>query len=257
MERRAGHQAPIAGSRPEGDTVSRPPPRQASCLSRPDESYKRGPCEAWWRGRHAREGWCSARRLHPRCGKASTARPALAPSTAFGGPPLPRCAGEEPRSSSVDRPLSSAARRRRRGPADAASCDGDAPDQGRRSRGLPLFVDCPLASPAMMKAARRRRRGFVRWRRAGSGPAAAAESRRYPVCRLSTVMIGLDAPAAQASAASSTRATWTASRPTPSWIWWRQLVPSATTRSSGEAFRSAGKSDSSAMAKETSMVFGS
>jgi len=40
MERRAGHQAPIAGSRPEGDTVSRPPPRQASCLSRHHESYK-------------------------------------------------------------------------------------------------------------------------------------------------------------------------------------------------------------------------
>src|SRR4051794_41969164 len=49
MERRAGHQAPIAGSRPEGDTVSRPPPRQASCLSRPDESYK-GDRRRRWRG---------------------------------------------------------------------------------------------------------------------------------------------------------------------------------------------------------------
>src|SRR3954468_13344778 len=44
-----GAQAPIAGSRPEGDTVSRPPPRQASCLSRQDESYK-GDRRRRWRG---------------------------------------------------------------------------------------------------------------------------------------------------------------------------------------------------------------
>ncbi len=86
---------------------------------------------------------------------------------------------------------------------------------------------------------------------------ATAASSRSPVCRLSTIMTGLDRPAAQASASSSTRTTCTASRPTPSWIWGRQLVPSATMRSSGAALRRAGKSDSSPMANDTSMVLGS
>ena len=36
-------------------------------------------------------------------------------------------------------------------------------------------------------------------------------------------------------------------RPLPSWIWWRQLVPSATTRSSAPAFLIAGSRDSSAI----------
>src|SRR3954447_13992453 len=37
------------GLEARGDTVSRPPPRQASCLSRPDESYK-GDRRRRWRG---------------------------------------------------------------------------------------------------------------------------------------------------------------------------------------------------------------
>src|SRR6516225_4804361 len=44
---------------------------------------------------------------------------------------------------------------------------------------------------------------------------------------------------------ASTRATWIASRPVPSLIWWRQDVPSATMMSPAPALRTAGNSDSS------------
>ncbi|XQU77128.1 hypothetical protein EPAKOI_004900 [Cupriavidus sp. H18C2] len=53
------------------------------------------------------------------------------------------------------------------------------------------------------------------------------------------------------NAISSTRATWMAWRPVPSWIWWRQLVPSATTSVSASALRTAGSSDSSPIFIET------
>ena len=57
MERRTGNQAPIAGSGPEGDTVSRPPPRQASCLSRQDESYKGDHAQHGGGGEAGRGAW--------------------------------------------------------------------------------------------------------------------------------------------------------------------------------------------------------
>ena len=66
---------------------------------------------------------------------------------------------------------------------------------------------------------RRRHAGAPRQRRAGDDPAHACVSQ----------------PAARAGrrCSASTRATCSASRPAPSAIWWRQLVPSATTIASG------------------------
>jgi heme/copper-type cytochrome/quinol oxidase subunit 1 len=55
-----------------------------------------------------------------------------------------------------------------------------------------------------------------------------------------------------ARARSSTRATWIASRPAPSLIWWRHEVPSATSSVSRPAARTAGSSDSSAIFIDTS-----
>jgi hypothetical protein len=49
-----------------------------------------------------------------------------------------------------------------------------------------------------------------------------------------------------------TRATWIASRDAPSLIWWRQEVPSAMRRVSGEAARMAGRRESSAIWSEVS-----
>jgi hypothetical protein len=54
-----------------------------------------------------------------------------------------------------------------------------------------------------------------------------------------------------ASRSNSTRARWSASRPVPSAIWCRQLVPSATSSASG-ARRTAGKRLSSAIAIDAS-----
>ena len=55
-----------------------------------------------------------------------------------------------------------------------------------------------------------------------------------------------------ASARSSTRATCTAPRCAPSRIWWRQLVPSATSSASGAAARIFGSTDSSPIFIEVS-----
>ncbi len=57
-----------------------------------------------------------------------------------------------------------------------------------------------------------------------------------------------------AKARSSTRTECIASRPARSRIWCRQEVPSATIRSSGAAPRTAGSSDASAIARDTSCV---
>ena len=59
---------------------------------------------------------------------------------------------------------------------------------------------------------------------------------------------------AHPQAARSSVAAWTARRPAPSAIWWRQEVPSATIQSEGSAARTAGRSDSSPIARETSAV---
>ena len=59
---------------------------------------------------------------------------------------------------------------------------------------------------------------------------------------------------AHPQAARSSVAAWTARRPAPSAIWWRHDVPSATTQSSAPAARTAGRSDSSPIARETSAV---
>ncbi len=58
------------------------------------------------------------------------------------------------------------------------------------------------------------------------------------------------------NAMCSTTAACTAWRRAPSWIWWRQLVPSATTMASGAA-RTAGSRLSSAIFMETSWCFAS
>ena len=56
---------------------------------------------------------------------------------------------------------------------------------------------------------------------------------------------------AYAQAAHRRVAAWTARRPAPSAIWWRHEVPSATIQSSAPAARTAGRSDSSPIARET------
>ena len=74
------------GLEAQGDTVSRPPPRQASCLKSADESYKGDHAKRGGGGNHERGGrggpWL---RLEP----SGERRPRPAPSTAFGGPPPP------------------------------------------------------------------------------------------------------------------------------------------------------------------------
>ena len=59
---------------------------------------------------------------------------------------------------------------------------------------------------------------------------------------------------ARARLIARTRATCSASRPVPSLIWCRQEVPSATMMALVSALRTAGSSDSSPMARDTSIV---
>jgi hypothetical protein len=120
-----------------------------------------------------------------------------------------------------------------------AACGGGAASPGASSRGI---ATASGRRPGLRRLSRARRRSCC------DGLVAAIRS-SMAVERGSGSAV---ASARQASARSSTRTTCTATRPAPSWIWWRHEVPSATMIASSPALRTAGSRLASAILSETS-----